>query len=112
MTGGLGLTLVIALVAALVLGTVAQRLRLPPLIGFVAAGMVVGPFTPGIVADRQAIFDLADIGVALLMFSIGLRFSFRSPRSRPRTSFVRASARKFSRGRPTGSRSSWPTAAG
>ena len=78
MTGGLGLTLVIALVAALVLGTVAQRLRLPPLIGFVAAGMVVGPFTPGIVADRQAIFDLADIGVALLMFSIGLRFSVQS----------------------------------
>lgn len=78
MTGGLGLTLVIALVIALVLGTVAQRLRLTPLIGFIAAGLVVGPFTPGIVADRQAIFDLADIGIALLMFSIGLRFSVRS----------------------------------
>jgi monovalent cation:H+ antiporter-2, CPA2 family len=77
-TGGLGLTLVIALVVALVLGAVAQRLRLTPLIGFVAAGLVVGPFTPGIVADRQAIFDLADIGIALLMFSIGLRFSVRS----------------------------------
>jgi CPA2 family monovalent cation:H+ antiporter-2 len=77
-TGGLGLTLVIALVVALVLGTVAQRLRLTPLIGFIAAGLVVGPFTPGIVADRQAIFDLADIGIALLMFSIGLRFSVRS----------------------------------
>lgn len=78
MTGGLGLTLIIALVAALVLGALAQRLRLTPLIGFIAAGLVVGPFTPGFVADRQQIFDLADIGVALLMFSIGLRFSVSS----------------------------------
>ncbi len=78
MTGGLGLTLLVALVAALILGTLAQRLRMQPLIGFIAAGLVVGPFTPGFVADRQQIFDLADIGVALLMFSIGLRFSIRS----------------------------------
>lgn len=78
MTGGLGLTLVAALVAALFLGALAQRLRLTPLIGFIAAGLVVGPFTPGFVADRQQILDLADIGIALLMFSIGLRFSMTS----------------------------------
>ena len=78
MTGGLGLTVLVALLAALVLGAVAQRLRLTPLIGFIAAGLVVGPFTPGIVADQEQIFDLADIGIALLMFSIGLRFSLRS----------------------------------
>jgi monovalent cation:H+ antiporter-2, CPA2 family len=77
-TGGLGLTLLVALLAALVLGAIAQRLRLQPLIGFIAAGLVVGPFTPGVVADRQQILDLADIGIALLMFSIGLRFSLRS----------------------------------
>ena len=78
MTGGLGLTLVAALVAALFLGALAQRLRLTPLIGFIAAGLVVGPFTPGFVANRQQILDLADIGIALLMFSVGLRFSVRS----------------------------------
>lgn len=72
---GLGLTLLVALVAALLLGAVAHRLRLPPMIGYVAAGLVVGPFTPGFVADREEVLALADIGVALLMFSIGLRFS-------------------------------------
>lgn len=77
-TSEFGLTLVVALVAALVLGALAQRLRLTPLIGFIAAGLVVGPFTPGVVANRQQVFDLADIGVALLMFSIGLRFSLTS----------------------------------
>ena len=74
---GLGVTLLAALAAALVLGAAAQRLRLTPLVGFIAAGLVVGPFTPGFVADRDQIFDLADIGVALLMFSMGLRFPLR-----------------------------------
>jgi CPA2 family monovalent cation:H+ antiporter-2 len=76
--GGLGLTLIAALIVALVLGALAQRLRLTPLIGFIAAGLVVGPFTPGFTADREQLFELADIGVALLMFSIGLRFSISS----------------------------------
>jgi CPA2 family monovalent cation:H+ antiporter-2 len=74
---GLGVTLLAGLVAALVLGTAAQRLRITPIVGFIAAGLVVGPFTPGFVADREQIFDLADIGVALLMFSLGLRFPLR-----------------------------------
>ena len=77
MTGGLGLTLLAALGAALVLGTVAHRLRLPPMFGYIVAGLVIGPFTPGIVANRDQVLELADIGVALLMFSIGLRFSLR-----------------------------------
>ena len=72
---GLGLTLLVALAAALVLGALAHRLRLPPMLGYIAAGMVVGPFTPGFVADREEVLALADIGVALLMFSIGLQFS-------------------------------------
>ena len=78
---GLGLTLLVALGAALVLGAVAHRLRLPPMLGYIAAGMVVGPFTPGIVADREEVLALADVGVALLMFSIGLQFSLGELRS-------------------------------
>ncbi|MBA3586990.1 MAG: cation:proton antiporter, partial [Chloroflexi bacterium] len=78
---GLGLTLLVALGAALVLGAVAHRLRLPPMLGYIAAGMVVGPFTPGFVADREEVLALADIGVALLMFSIGLQFSVGELRS-------------------------------
>jgi monovalent cation:H+ antiporter-2, CPA2 family len=74
---GLGLTLLAALVAALLLGALAHRLRLPTMIGYVAAGLVVGPVTPGFVADPEQVLALADIGVALLMFSIGLRFSLR-----------------------------------
>ncbi|MGI8998602.1 MAG: cation:proton antiporter [Candidatus Limnocylindria bacterium] len=78
---GLGLTLLVALGAALVLGALAHRLRLPPMLGYIAAGMVVGPFTPGFVADREEVLALADIGVALLMFSIGLQFSLGELRS-------------------------------
>jgi monovalent cation:H+ antiporter-2, CPA2 family len=78
---GLGLTLLVALVAALILGAVAHRLRLPPMLGYIGAGMVVGPFTPGFVADREEVLALADIGVALLMFSIGLQFSIAEMRS-------------------------------
>jgi CPA2 family monovalent cation:H+ antiporter-2 len=72
---GLGLTLLIALAAALALGALAHRLRLPPMLGYIGAGILVGPFTPGFVADRDEVLALADIGVALLMFSIGLQFS-------------------------------------
>ena len=77
----LGLTLLLALVAALALGALAQRLRLPPMIGYIAAGLLVGPGTPGPIADREEILALADIGVALLMFSIGLQFSLAEIRS-------------------------------
>jgi CPA2 family monovalent cation:H+ antiporter-2 len=77
----LALTLLVALVAALVLGAVAHRLGLPPMIGYIAAGLVVGPATPGPTADREEVLALADIGVALLMFSIGLQFSIEELRS-------------------------------
>ena len=75
MTGGLGLTFLAALGVALLLGAVAHRLRMAPMIGYIAAGLVVGPFSPGFVANRDEVLALADIGVALLMFSIGVRFS-------------------------------------
>ena len=78
---GLGFTLLVALAAALVLGALAHRLRLPPMLGYIAAGMAVGPFTPGFVVDREEVLALADIGVALLMFSIGLQFSLGELRS-------------------------------
>ena len=98
---GLGLTLLVALVAALALGAIAHRLRLPPMLGYIAAGMVVGPFTPGFVADREEVLALADIGVALLMFSIGL--SSASPSCAP-------SARGSWPGLRCRSRSRWPLA--
>jgi CPA2 family monovalent cation:H+ antiporter-2 len=78
---GLGLTLLVALVAALALGALAHRLGLPTMLGYIAAGTVVGPFTPGFVADTEEVLALADIGVALLMFSIGLQFSIGELRS-------------------------------
>jgi CPA2 family monovalent cation:H+ antiporter-2 len=77
----LALTLLVALVAALVLGAIAHRLGLPPMIGYIVAGLVVGPATPGPTADREEVLALADIGVALLMFSIGLQFSIQELRS-------------------------------
>lgn len=77
----LGLTLLVALVAALALGALAHRLGLPPMIGYIVAGLVVGPATPGPTADREEVLALADIGVALLMFSIGLQFSLHEIRS-------------------------------
>lgn len=78
---GLGLTLLLALVAALALGALAHRLGLPLMIGYILAGLVVGPATPGPTANREEILALADIGVALLMFSIGLQFSLGEIRS-------------------------------
>ena len=63
------------LVLAFVFGAVANRLRLPPLAGYLLAGIVVGPFTPGFVADPGLATELAEIGVILLMFGVGLHFS-------------------------------------
>jgi CPA2 family monovalent cation:H+ antiporter-2 len=56
---------------------VAHRLRLPPLIGYLLAGVAVGPFTPGYVADASIANELAEIGVILLMFGVGMHFSVR-----------------------------------
>lgn len=62
------------LAAALVFGFVAQRLKIAPIVGYVLAGIVIGPFTPGFVADRHAAEQFAEIGVILLLFGVGLRF--------------------------------------
>ncbi len=77
---GLEFTLLIALAVALVLGAIAHWLGVPPMIGYIAAGLVVGPATPGFIAEREDVLALADIGVALLMFSIGLQFSLAEVR--------------------------------
>lgn len=61
---------------ALVLGFVAIRLKLPPLVGYLLAGVVIGPSTPGFIADVALSGQLAEIGVILLMFGVGLHFSF------------------------------------
>jgi CPA2 family monovalent cation:H+ antiporter-2 len=70
-------TIAVSLAFAFVGGLVAVRLRLPPLIGYLLAGIVVGPFTPGFVADAHLAPQLAEIGVILLMFGVGTHFSIR-----------------------------------
>jgi CPA2 family monovalent cation:H+ antiporter-2 len=68
-------TLATAFVVAFVLGFAASRLRLPPLVGYLLAGIAIGPFTPGFHADSEIASQLAEIGVILLMFGVGLHFS-------------------------------------
>jgi monovalent cation:H+ antiporter-2, CPA2 family len=70
-------TIVVGLVLAFGCGFLASRLRLPPLVGYLLAGIAVGPFTPGFVADASLAGQLAEIGVILLMFGIGLHFSIK-----------------------------------
>ncbi|MGH8051838.1 MAG: YbaL family putative K(+) efflux transporter [Arenimonas sp.] len=65
----------LGVVLAFIAGSVAQRLRLSPLVGYLLAGMLIGPFTPGFVADQSLANQLAEIGVILLMFGVGLHFS-------------------------------------
>ncbi|MEZ6030343.1 MAG: YbaL family putative K(+) efflux transporter [Hyphomonadaceae bacterium] len=67
LTVGLGL--------AFIFGMIATRLRLSPLVGYLLAGVLIGPFTPGYVADAELASELAEIGVILLMFGVGLHFS-------------------------------------
>ncbi|MBL9036228.1 MAG: cation:proton antiporter [Rhodospirillaceae bacterium] len=67
--------LAMGFVLAFALGFVAIRLRLPPIVGYLLAGIVIGPFTPGMVADTALAGQLAEIGVILLMFGVGLHFS-------------------------------------
>ena len=70
-------TIAAGLGLALVLGFIAARLRLPALVGYLMAGVVIGPYTPGFVADTQLAAQLAEIGVMLLMFGVGLHFSLK-----------------------------------
>ena len=70
-------TIVVGLVLAFILGALANRLRVSPLVGYLLAGVAVGPYTPGFVADQALARDLAEIGVILLMFGVGLQFSLK-----------------------------------
>src|SRR5687767_15856004 len=70
-------TLVVGLLPAFSFGLLAQRLRLPPLVGYLIAGIAIEPFTPGFVADQGLANQLAEIGVILLMFGVGLHFSLK-----------------------------------
>lgn len=69
--------IVIGLGFAFACGTLAHRLKLSPLVGYLFAGVLVGPFTPGYIADSQLTLQLAEIGVILLMFGVGLHFSIK-----------------------------------
>ncbi|WP_084507369.1 YbaL family putative K(+) efflux transporter [Geminicoccus roseus] len=70
-------TICIGLVLAFFFGAIAQRLRISPLVGYLLAGAAVGPFTPGFVADQGLANQLAEVGVILLMFGVGLHFSIK-----------------------------------
>src|SRR5229473_4515899 len=73
---------VVLLVAGLV-GVGARRLGFPAVVGYLAVGLFVGPFTPGYVADRHQIQVLADVGVVLLLFEVGIELDLRALRREP-----------------------------
>lgn len=68
-------TIAAGLGLAMILGFLVTRIRIPPLVGYLIAGIIVGPYTPGFVADAELTAQLAEIGVMLLMFGVGLHFS-------------------------------------
>lgn len=70
-------TIALGLSAAFLAGLVARRLHLPSIVGYLLAGVALGPFTPGLIADQAVATELAEIGVILLMFGVGIHFSFR-----------------------------------
>ncbi len=70
-------TIVGGLVLAFLFGMIANRLRISPLVGYLAAGVIAGPFTPGFIADLSLAPELAELGVILLMFGVGLHFSLK-----------------------------------
>jgi CPA2 family monovalent cation:H+ antiporter-2 len=74
---GILLTFAGGLTGALIFGFLAHRLKLSPIVGYLLAGVLVGPFTPGFVADRAVAEQFAEIGVILLLFGVGLRFHLR-----------------------------------
>jgi CPA2 family monovalent cation:H+ antiporter-2 len=70
-------TITVGLGIAFLLGLLAHRIKLSPLVGYLLAGVAVGPFTPGFMADQKLALELAEIGVILLMFGVGLHFSLK-----------------------------------
>lgn len=75
--GDLIATIALGLTAAFLAGLVARRLHLPSIAGYLLAGVALGPFTPGVFANQEIATELAEIGVILLMFGVGIHFSFR-----------------------------------
>src|SRR5574339_297312 len=67
----------VALVVAFIGGVLARRIGLPTIVGYLLAGIVIGPFTPGFVGDVDTISQLAELGVIFLMFGVGLHFSLK-----------------------------------
>jgi CPA2 family monovalent cation:H+ antiporter-2 len=74
----------VVLLAAALAGAVSRRLGLPAVLGYLVIGLLVGPFTPGYVADRHQIEVLADVGVVLLLFEVGIELDLRALRREPR----------------------------
>lgn len=70
-------TIALGLSAAFVCGMIAHKLKLPAIVGFLVAGIIIGPFTPGYVADAHVAEQLSEIGIVLLMFGVGLHFSLK-----------------------------------
>jgi monovalent cation:H+ antiporter-2, CPA2 family len=71
------INIAMALVVAFVGGLLARRIRLPAIFGYLLAGIVIGPFTPGYIGDVETVSQLAELGVIFLMFGVGLHFSFQ-----------------------------------
>src|SRR5262245_3583179 len=70
-------TIAAAFTAAFTLGLVTQRLRLSPIVGYLLAGVLIGPHTPGFEGDVHVAQQLAEVGVILLMFGVGLHFHWK-----------------------------------
>src|SRR4051794_40997481 len=70
-------TIALGLSAALLFGLIAKRLGLSPIVGYLIAGIVIGPHTPGVVGNAEMASELAEVGVILLMFGVGLHFNFK-----------------------------------
>ncbi len=68
------INITVALVVAFLGGLIARRIGLPTIVGYLLAGIVIGPFTPGFVGDVHTIQELAELGVIFLMFGVGLHF--------------------------------------
>jgi len=74
----------VVLLAAALAGAISRRAGLPAVLGYLLVGLLVGPFTPGYVADREQIQVLADVGVVLLLFEVGIELDLRALRREPR----------------------------
>ena len=70
-------TIALALSAALLCGLLAKRIGLSPIVGYLMAGVLIGPHTPGVVGDTRIAAELAELGVILLMFGVGLHFNLK-----------------------------------